>query len=108
MTLTSGRLLLAYYDGRAAGCVALRRLEDGVCEMKRLYVRPAFRGAGIGKALADAAVRQAREIGYKSMRLDTVGSMRTAQSIYDSMGFKDTKPYCFNTPEGFRHMELTL
>ncbi|HWR01439.1 MAG TPA: GNAT family N-acetyltransferase [Chlorobaculum sp.] len=104
----SGRLSLAFHNGLAAGCVALRRVEYGVCEMKRLYVRPEFRGLGIGKALADLTVRQAREIGYKSIRLDTVGSMQTAQFIYESMGFTDTEPYSFKTPEGVRHMELTL
>jgi GNAT superfamily N-acetyltransferase len=104
----SGRLLLAFHNGRAAGCVALRRLEDGACEMKRLYVRPEFRGSGIGKALAEAAVCQARETGYKIMRLDTVSSMHKAQSIYKSLGFVDTKPYCFNLLEGVRYMELNI
>ncbi|NTW51772.1 MAG: GNAT family N-acetyltransferase [Chlorobiaceae bacterium] len=104
----SGRLMLGFHNGSAAGCVALRRVEDGVCEMKRLYVRAGFRGAGIGRALAEAVVRQAREIGYKSIRLDTVNSMRTAQTIYESMGFTDTKPCCSNPPEGVRYMELPL
>jgi ribosomal protein S18 acetylase RimI-like enzyme len=104
----SGRLLLAFHNGRAAGCVALRRLEDGACEMKRLYVRPEFRGSGIGNALAEAVVCQAREAGYKIMRLDTVSSMHKAQSIYESLGFIDTKPYCINPPEGVRYMELNI
>jgi ribosomal protein S18 acetylase RimI-like enzyme len=104
----SGRLLLAIRDGHAAGCVAFRRMDDGVCEMKRLYVRPGFRGSGIGKALADAAVRQAREIGYTSMRLDTVSSMQKAQAMYESMGFVDIKPKCCMSCEGVRYMELKL
>ena len=104
----SGRLLLAFHNGRAAGCVALRRMEDGVCEMKRLYVRPEFRGSGIGTALAESVVCHARETGYKIMRLDTVSSMHKAQSIYKSLGFVDTKPYCFNLLEGVRYMELNI
>jgi len=104
----SGRLLLAFHNGRAAGCVALRQMEDGVCEMKRLYVRPEFRGSGIGKALAEAVVCQAREIGYKIMRLDTVSSMNRAQSVYESLGFVDTTPYCFKPLEGVRYMELKI
>jgi ribosomal protein S18 acetylase RimI-like enzyme len=104
----TGRLLLAFAGGHAAGCVALRRLEDGVCEMKRLYVRPEFRGSGIGRALAEAVVCQAREIGYKSIRLETVGTMQKAQSLYGSLGFKDIQPCCSNPIEGVRSMELTL
>jgi GNAT superfamily N-acetyltransferase len=104
----SGRLLLAFHNGCAAGCVALRRLEGGVCEMKRLYVRPEFRGSGIGKALAEAVVCEARETGYKIMRLDTVSSMHKAQSIYESLGFVDTKPCCFNPLEDIRYMELKI
>lgn len=104
----SGCLLLALRDENAAGCVALRRLEDGICEMKRLYVRPAYRGAGVGKALAEEIVRRAQKLGYKLMRLDTVDSMHEAQALYRSLGFTDTAPYCFNPLEGVRFMELKL
>jgi GNAT superfamily N-acetyltransferase len=103
-----GCLLLAFHEGNAAGCVALRRLEEGVCEMKRLYVRPAFRGLGIGKTLTEAIIRQAREMGYNAMRLDTVATMSKAQALYTSLGFVDIASYRFNPQEGARFMELRL
>ncbi len=104
----SGGLLLAYHDGEAVGCVALRRLGEEVCEMKRLYVRPGFRGSGIGIALAGAAISLARRTGYRRMRLDTVGSMHKAQMIYESLGFTDTKGCGCHQGEGVRCMELAL
>jgi ribosomal protein S18 acetylase RimI-like enzyme len=103
-----GCILLALQDGQPAGCVALHRLDDGICEMKRLYVRPSFRAMGIGKVLAEAIIAEAQRKGYKRMCLDTVLSMREAQLLYQSMGFKDVEPYRYNPICGTRFMELVL
>ena len=104
----TGRLLVAVDEDRLAGCVALRRIDARVCEMKRLYVRPAHRGTGLGRKLAEAVIAAAREIGYAKMRLDTLPSMIAAIKLYDSLGFADTQPYRFNPVEGVRYMELVL
>jgi ribosomal protein S18 acetylase RimI-like enzyme len=103
-----GCLLLALYEGRPAGCVAMRRLDDEACEMKRLYVRPQFRNLGVGKSLAEAVIEAARRLGYRRMRLDTLPSMARAQALYKSLGFRETAPYCFNPVEGTVFMELEL
>lgn len=104
----SGCLLLAKYKDQLAGCVALRQLSDSICEMKRLYIRPQFRGLGIGRALAEAIIEQARRIGYIYMRLDTVPSMEIARTLYTSLGFKEIKPYRHNPIAGAVFMELKL
>jgi putative acetyltransferase len=103
-----GCILLALQDGQPAGCGALHRLDDGICEMKRLYVRPPFRALGIGKVLAEAIIAEARRKGYKKMCLDTVPSMHEAQALYESLGFQDIESYRYNPICGTRFMELRL
>lgn len=104
----TGRLLLVFEERQAAGCGALRRIDDEVCEMKRLYVRPAFRGKGAGRELIDALIRGAREVGYKRVRLDTLPSMTTAMAIYRSLGFREIAPYRVNPVPGASFLELDL
>ncbi|HLZ40542.1 MAG TPA: GNAT family N-acetyltransferase [Candidatus Sulfotelmatobacter sp.] len=105
----AGRLLLADYNGQLAGCVALHKLEDGICEMKRLYLRPQFRGKGLGRALASRVISEARQIGYGRMRLDTVEPvMKDAVAMYRKIGFREIEPYCANPISGALYMELSL
>ena len=104
----SGRLFLVSESDQWAGCVGLRPLEIGICEMKRLYVRPAFRGCGIGRKLALAVIDAARHVGYARVRLDTLGSMKEAITLYESLGFQEVPPYCFNPIDGARYFELLL
>jgi putative acetyltransferase len=104
-----GRLLLAQYQGQLAGCVALHKLEPHICEMKRLYLRPQFRGKGLGRALADRIIAEARQIGYQRMRLDTVEPvMKDAVAMYGKLGFKEVAPYRANPIAGALYMELEL
>ncbi len=104
----SGRLLLARSGPEVAGCVALRKIGEGLCEMKRLYVRDAFRAQGLGRKLAEAILAEARRIGYRRMRLDTLPSMRAAIPLYRSLGFSEITPYTINPIEGALFMEKEL
>ena len=104
-----GRLLLAHYDAQLAACAALHKLDPGICEMKRLYLRPQFRGKGLGRALADRIVAEARQIGYQRMRLDTVEPvMKDAVAMYRKLGFREIAPYRVNPMPGTIYMELLL
>ena len=105
----SGRLLLASYEGQLAGCVALHPLEPEIGEMKRLYLRPSVRGKGLGRTMIDVIVNEARAIGYRRIRLDTIEPlMRDAVALYRKMGFREIPPYCANPFEGALYMELNL
>jgi carbonic anhydrase len=104
-----GRLLLAIENDQLAGCVALRRIGDGTSEMKRLFLRPAFRRRGLGKKLAEAIIAAARQIGYQRLRLDTLpGKMDRAIAIYRLLGFQEIPAYYQNPVAGATFMELSL
>jgi GNAT superfamily N-acetyltransferase len=105
----SGILLLARRSDHAAGCIALRKLEDGICEMKRLYVRPGDRGRGLGRALVERLILEARALGYGRMRLDTIETaMKDAVALYRQMGFREIAPYSSIPIESALWMELML
>jgi putative acetyltransferase len=106
--MDEGRLLLAIEDDQAVGCVALRKLADGICEMKRLYVQPKHQGKGLGRKLAEAIVAEARAIGYKIMRLDSLSSLKEAAGLYRSLGFTEIPPYRYNPLPEAVFLELGL
>lgn len=103
-----GRLFLAWADSEAAGCVALRPLGDSVCEMKQLFVRPAFRAEGVGRMLVETVIAEARTIGYASMRLDTLPVMGAATALYESLGFTRIPAYYATPLQDTIFMELKL
>jgi len=107
--MPAGRLILCEVELKAAGCVALKPLEQGACEMKRLYVKPEFRGRHLGEALVRRIIEEARTIGYSAMRLDTIrGTMDNAIALYASMGFREVPPYYSSPIPEACYMELTL
>jgi len=104
-----GRLLLAKLADETAGCVAMHKIDADICEMKRLYLRAQFRGKGLGRILANAVMAEARNIGYKLMRLDTVEPvMKDAVGLYRKLGFYEIAPYRLNPMPGTLYMELRL
>lgn len=107
-----GQLLLAYVDGELAGCGAIRRLADvdyaNACEMKRLYVQPAFRRFGLGRILAEGLIDEARRAGYSVMLLDTLDDMEAARELYVRLGFEETPPYYFNPIAGAHYLKAEL
>jgi putative acetyltransferase len=104
-----GRLLLAEFQSELAGCGALHKFNGDICEMKRLYLRPKFRGQGLGRILAECIIAEARQIGYRHMRLDTVGPvMKDAVAMYRKLGFREIAPYRANPMAGTLYLELTL
>ncbi|MFA5834381.1 MAG: GNAT family N-acetyltransferase [Bacteroidota bacterium] len=107
-SLPNGRLYLAEYDGAIAGCIALRPIEDGICEMKRLFVREEFRGKGLGKILTEKILAEAKVLGYHTMRLDTLQRMETAQSLYKKLGFIVIPAYYNNPMDEVVYMEKKL
>ena len=105
----TGRLFLVLVENQLAGCAALRKLDDDICEMKRLFVREQFRGSGLGKILIERLIEDAKIIGYRKMRLDTLpGKMPRAVELYALYGFRKIKPYYENPHKETLFMELNL
>ena len=103
-----GSIILAKVEGLPAGCVAMKKIDSNICEMKRLYLREQYKGFGLGKDLALKIIERARELGYSYMRLDTLPTMDKAQKLYKALGFYDIDAYVFNPIEGTRFLELKL
>jgi putative acetyltransferase len=104
----TGALLLAHYGDKLAGCVAVRQFDGAIAELKRMYVRPAFRGSGLGRQLLEHAIAAARELGYAALRLDTLPDMQAAIALYREFGFREIEPYRFNPVGGTLYFELDL
>jgi ribosomal protein S18 acetylase RimI-like enzyme len=107
-TPPDGRLAMAWTGGEATGCIALRRFDDLRAEVKRLYVRPASRGCGLGRRLMDWVIAEARAAGYSELVCDTMPVMREALALYDRMGFEQTEPYAAQPTEGAVFLRLPL
>ena len=103
-----GSILVAREDAETVGCVAVRPLREGICEMKRLYVKPSHRGKNLGRDLALAIIEEAKRLGYKVMRLDTVVAMKEASTLYRALGFQPIDAYCYNPLPGAMYFELKL
>ncbi len=103
-----GRIIIAIEGRDAVGVVGIRKLSGKTCELKRMYVRPEFRGMGIGRMLANKAIEEARGIGYRRMRLDTLSRLKEATSLYESLGFEKVGPYTVNPNEDAVYLELDL
>ena len=106
--LPYGRLYIAYYDNKAAGCIALRKFENDGCEMKRLFVRPVYRHLKIGKKLVDKIIEDARELKYKYMVLDTLSNLHEAVSLYRKSGFQEVEAYYENHLDNVLYFKLEL
>jgi ribosomal protein S18 acetylase RimI-like enzyme len=104
----TGCLLLALSQNLPIGCVGVRYFEDGICEMKRLYVRRNFRAKHAGRLLAEAAIKAGKSLGYERMMLDTLTSMKSANQLYNSLGFVEIEPYRYNPIKGAKYLELNL
>lgn len=104
----TGALILVLVDSKPAGCIALRKIDKDICEMKRLYVCNEYRGLGIGNQLISKIIEKARNLNYSYMRLDTLTTMKKAQELYKSYGFYDIEPYVYNPFEDARFLELKL
>jgi GNAT superfamily N-acetyltransferase len=104
----NGSFLLGFHDAKLAGGVGLRLFEPKICEMKRLFVYDPFKGRGVGRILCTALVKEAKDMGYEKMRLDTLGRMKAAIKLYKSMGFENIGPYRFNPDRTTQYMELSL
>lgn len=107
-SLPDGNLILALVNGKAAGCVALRKIVNEICEMKRLYVRENYRGLGIGRKLVNIIIEEAKQLDYSFIRLDTLPTMKEAQNLYRLLGFTEIEAYVNNPIEGTKYMELKL
>ena len=104
----AGAILLGWLDGRVVGCVAMRPVDPAICEMKRLYVRPAGRGLGLGRRLAEAIVATARDAGYAEMRLDVLREFDRARALYAVLGFEPAEPVAHNPVPGTEFLGLVL